>query len=522
MAPVLAALTGTAAIVVAAGIAVAGSALPAPTAARTADPSSVALPAGQSVQDCPGPARLLAGADAGTDPQFSPASKSSATAVSSLLLSNPAGVLPGAVLSSVDKGTPLATIAPAPAAGTASAAPSPGTVRKAAVPAAQPVDAASVLRSAPVDGQRSAVNSMLTFTADDGDLRGLAAVDCQTPANDLWLMGASTSVGRTGILLISNTSTTAATVNLELYGDSGAIQAPGASGLLVPPGTVRSVVLAGLAADQKNVAVHLKSTGGPVGAVIQESVLRGLVPGGVEYIAPTNAPAVRQVIAGVQAQEPTLAASLTGQQGYADAATALDVAVPGPQDAVVQVKVYGTGGQASLPNGGVFTAKAGSVSELALTGLPAGSYTIDVRSEASLAASVRVVRGTKAGEPTDLATAVAAPQLGDGQLLVFPSNASSTLLLGVPDGHAKVGLTPVGTDGTVLAGKTVDVGAGTTVSVDPRQLAGTAVAGFIVSATGDPVYGAQLLTVKDGPGIAVAAVPRGLAAAQSVTVLLGY
>ncbi len=76
----------------------------------------------------------------------------------------------------------------------------------------------------------------MSYTATDGDLQGSAAAACQQPANDLWLVGANTALGRTAVLNLSNASSTPATVSLDLYGaqgpDPGARQqgAPGGTG----------------------------------------------------------------------------------------------------------------------------------------------------------------------------------------------------------------------------------------------------------------------------------------------------
>ncbi|HEV7167526.1 MAG TPA: DUF5719 family protein [Micrococcaceae bacterium] len=527
-------LAGAAIALLAAAAIAAGTTMPAVSAGKKVNLPPAPLPAGQTVGSCPGPARLLEGSDAGTDPQFSPASSSANSAVSALLLSAPGGQLPGSTLSGLGQNGVLATLATPPAApanqAPASAAPSAsgqgaqGTAenRKAAVLPVQTVTGPSVLRADPLGGARTSANATMAFTANDGDLQGLAAANCQTPSNDMWLLGASTTVGRTAILDIANTSATAATINLDLYGDKGPIQAAGARGLLVPAGSTRAIVLAGLASGQQNLAVRLKSTGGPVAATIQQSVLRGLTPGGVEILEPVAAPALRQAVTGVDVQDPALAAALSGQSGYQDASSALQVALPSGSDAVVQVRVYGTGGQQSLPNGGVFTAKAGAVTELPLTGLQAGTYTLDVRSDSSFTAAVRLVHGSKAGEPVDFASAGASSRLDSGQLITLPRGLGSKLSFGVADGRARVSLTPVTEDGQLLPAKNVDVAGGTTVVVDPSQLAGNSVAGFIASATGDSVYGAQLLNVKDGVGLSVVGIPRGVATAQDATVVLGY
>ncbi|MCZ2403252.1 hypothetical protein IV498_08665 [Paenarthrobacter sp. Z7-10] len=448
-----------------------------------------------------------------------------------MLLSSERGALPKTVLDPLGPGGPLATLAPAPSAAEAAAAaqavpsqPDAPDSRSAAILALHSVGAPSVLRAEPLGGRQTTANGLLTYTAVDGDLAGLAAANCQAPSNEAWLMGASTTVGRTAVLNIVNPSSTAATVSLDLYGDQGVLPAPGAKGLLVPAGTKRSIVLAGLAADQKNLAVRLKSTGGPVAASIQQSVLRGLTPGGVEILNPVAGPAVRQVITGVDVQDPKLAADLTAQAGYADAAAALQVVVSSGADALVQVKVYGTSGQSPLPHGGVFTAKAGSVSQLPLTGLPAGTYTVEARSDSAFAATARVVHGSKAGQRLDFGFSAAAEQLGSGSLIILPKDAASRLSFGVPEGRAKVALVPVTSAGKLLPVKTVDVAGGTTVLVDPLQLGGSSAAGFIASATGDPVYGAQLFTGsgKDNTAVSVLGIPRSVAGEQSVNVILGY
>ncbi|MCU1574644.1 MAG: hypothetical protein JWO93_2726 [Micrococcaceae bacterium] len=517
-----AALAGAGTVALALAVVAGGSLWPVSAATGAgASIGNTPVPAGTSVASCSGPARLLEGSDAGTDPQFSAASSSAKTLVSALLLSSGDGVFPGARLAAVGSGQPLGTLADTPAPSTGNAA-GIGAQRRAAVLPGLDVAAPSVLSADPRNGQRAAVNGLSTFTADDGDLRGLAAANCLTPGNDFWLMGASTTVGRTSILTLVNNSTAAATVNLDLFGDQGQVQAPGARGLLVPAGESRAIVLAGLAPGQEHLAVRLKSIGGPVGAAVQQSVLRGLTPGGVDILSPAAAPAEHQVISGVEIGDPAVASELAAQAGYADAVPAVSVAVPGGTDAVMQVKVFGTAGQQALPNGGVFTAKAGGVTELSLSGLPAGTYTVDVRSDAPFTASARVIRGTKAGDPVDFGVAPATGRLADAQLLTLSPTADSKLSFGAPDGRAQVTLTPVGSDGTLRPSQSVDVAGGTSVVVDSLQLGGPGTVGFLISATGDPVYGAQVLTVRNKAAIAVTDISRGAAAPQTVHVVLGY
>ncbi|NYE96549.1 hypothetical protein FHU41_002799 [Psychromicrobium silvestre] len=518
-------LSGTGIAVLAGAVVAAGSLFPGAAAGKSLEAQAAQLPAGQTIANCVGPAQLLQASADGTDPQFSAASTSAKNEISALVLSNDKSVLPNSVLSSLkaDSTTaPLAKISSQPSSvpsATPGAAPSLG---KAAALQAKSTNSPSVLRVDPVNDQRTPASAVQLFSASDGDLRGLAGSSCQSPSNDAWLLGASTEVGRTAVLNLSNSSSTPATVNLDLYGSAGQIQNPGAKGLLVAPGTNRAIVLAGLAPGQKELAVHLRSTGGAVSAVIQQSVLRGLTPGGVENLGTVAAPNQHQVIPGVLTMAPSLASQISSQSDYADAQTTLQVAVPGAADTVVQVKVYGQSGPAALPNGGVFTAKAGAVSELALSGLPAGAYTVELSADAQITASVRSVRGSKTGEPVDLASSAAATKLADNQLITLPAGVASRLVFTAPSGKAKLSLTPVQQDGTLQAAKSLDLNGGTTVLLDPTQLAGAGVVGFLVSASGDAAYGSQLINQKGGNGLTMLAIPRSVVNQSSVPISLGY
>ncbi|WP_347110336.1 DUF5719 family protein [Paenarthrobacter sp. S56] len=298
---------------------------------------------------CPEPARLVTGTEVGTDAQFSPVSTTATSALNAVVLSNAAGTVPGSSISALGGGS-MAEIAKAP---TSTPSPTPGPpVLAAAAASMSPVSSPAVVGADPIGNEKASLAANLNYSATDGDLRGLAVAQCQQPGNDAWLLGANTALGRTAVLNLSNASETPATVNLDLFGGQGQIQAPGARGLLIAPGTTRSVNLAGLAPNQADLAVHVRSTGGPVAGTIQQSVLRGLVPGGVEYLSAGAAPSTLQVMAGVDIQDAAAVQALGTKSGFADAVPALQIAVPGSADAVVQVKLYGANGERQIPNGG--------------------------------------------------------------------------------------------------------------------------------------------------------------------------
>ncbi len=509
-------------LVAAGGGLVAAAALsPQLPASRQLEAPQAAVPAGGSVGICPGPARLLQGTPVGTDPQFSPESATAKSTVSALVLSSSAGVLPASRLAKLTGGTLVELAKAAPASAAATPAPGAPALRAGVVPE-RGVDAASVLSADPQGNRQPSAGAVMSYTAADGDLRGWAAAACQRPANDLWLVGANTALGRTAVLKLSNTSSTPATVSLELFGAKGAIQAPGSRGLLVAPGSTRSIILAGLAPGQERLSVRVRSTGGPVSAVIQQSVLRGLTPGGVDFISPGTAPATGQVISGIDLQDPAAVAALGGKSGFGDAKPALQITVPGAADAVVEVKLFGRDGQKALP-GGVVTAKAGTVTEVPLTGLPAGHYTVAASSDVSFAAAVRVTRGLKAEEAADFAWAPSSVRLGSQHLVPVPRTGERYLTFGAPEGRAKISYTPITADGKLRAPAAVDIAGGTTASVKiPGDVGGSPLVGYLVSASGDAAYGAVLLEQGGRSDVASVPVLPGAAGQEQIPVTLGY
>lgn len=474
------------------------------------------VPAGPLTAVCPEPLRLLSGSVAGTDPQFSPVSESAKTSLSAVVLSGAGNPVPASSLLQADGSTLLKSIA----AGVPDKQPLAG-VRSAAILPNQNVTETTVLSAEPSGTLQATANAVVGFSAQDGDLSGLAAANCQAPGNDMWIIGARTTVGATAVLRLTNPSESAATVDLELYGAKGRVEGTGTRGILVPPGETKAIVLAGLAANEPGVAVHVRSSGGPVTALVQQSILRGLTPGGVELIQPGAAAAPQQIISGVRIQDPAATKKLTGQRGYESAAPVLQVAVPGSSNAVVSVRVLGADGDVALAGGGVFTVPAGTVGQLPLDSLPEGTYALEVTADVSVAAGTVTSRGSKENAPADLAVAPSGERLGNEHLAVLPADAESVLSFSAPAGPAEVRLTGVQQDGTLGAEQIVAVASGSTVNVAASKI-GTGLAAVLVSTAGDAVYGAQVLTSATGDGVSVVPLPKGNIGGTTVQVGLGY
>ncbi|MET4059000.1 hypothetical protein ABIB35_000529 [Arthrobacter sp. UYP6] len=500
-----------AAAVVAGSVAVDGG-----SAGRAVDSTAAEVPAGPLSAVCPAPLRLVSGSVAGTDPQFSPVSESAKTSLTAVVLSGAGNPVPASSLLQADGKTALKTIAE-----DVQDAPPLAGVRSAGVVPNLDVTETTILSAEPSGTLQATANAVVGFSAADGDLAGLAAANCQAPGNDMWIIGARTTVGATAVLRLTNPSESAATVDLELYGSKGRVEGTGTRGILVPPGETKAIVLAGLAANEPGLAVRVRSSGGPVTAMVQQSILRGLTPGGVELIQPAAAASPQQIISGVRIQAPAATKTITGQRGYESAAPVVQVAVPGSTNAVVAVRVLGDDGAVDLPGGGVFTVPAGAVGQLPLDSLPEGTYAVEVTADVSVTAGTVSSRGSKENAPVDLAVAPSGERLGNEHLAVLSPEAVSILSFSAPAGPAEVRLTGVKQDGSLSEEQILTITSGSTVNIAASKI-GTGLVAVLVSTTGEPVYGAQVLTSATGTGVSVLPLPKGNIGGTSVPVALGY
>jgi microcompartment protein CcmL/EutN len=232
---------------------------------------------------------------------------------------------------------------------------------------------------------------------------------------------------------------------------------------------------------------------------------------------------MRQVMTGVDIQDPGGVAALTGNSGYEDAGPALQITVPGPSDAVVEVKLYGRDGQKALPSGGVVTAKAGSVMEVSLAGVPAGQYTVSVASDVSIVAAARITRGTQEGQPSDVAWAPSGVRLGSQHVVPVPQGGVRQLVFGALDTRATITYAAITADGKVRAPSTADIAGGTTASIAVPDKADDAdVVGYVVSASGDAAFGAVLLQQDGRNDVASLAFQPAAAGQETVPVTISY
>jgi hypothetical protein len=235
--------------------------------------------------------------------------------------------------------------------------------------------------------------------AEAPDYTGFAAAACSEPSGSIWLVGGSTSVGRTTLLTVANPSGVDATVALTILGTDGAINAPGMAGIVVKPGQQRVIPLAGFAPNVASPVVHVEARGGQVTAYLQQSIVRGLDAGGVDIVNPGADPATHLVIPGVRVRNSVGVNRALALPDWDDVVAAVRVAVPGAAAAKVQVSLVP---QDSKLTGLSFEmdVAAGQVNQLPLdsaaetdsgtVAIPDGDYTVVLSSTQPIVGGARV------------------------------------------------------------------------------------------------------------------------------------
>ncbi|MDP3208446.1 MAG: DUF5719 family protein, partial [Rhodoglobus sp.] len=314
---------------------------------------------------------------------------------------------------------------------------------------------------------------------NEGDFVGLAAAGCGAVSGDSWLAGGSTAVGRTTLVTLSNPTEVAATVDLELFGEGGAIKAPGTSGIVVPANGQRVLSLAGFAPDEVAPVVHVMSSGGQVTAELQQSTVRGLQPGGIDIVGPTGSPSLENVIPGLRVTDIVAVQELlVGGPTFEDLEAVLRLFAPGEGSVSATISIVpedGIGAGSSF----VFDIAAGRVVDVPIGELENGAYTVRVVSSVPTVAAVRVSSAAPSGAvtdapATDFAWLTAAPELSERAQVTVAAGPDPMLHFANPTTAALV-VTVTGNGGETV---TVDVPAGASASIPAEPSVTYTLSGF--------------------------------------------
>lgn len=341
------------------------------------------------------------------------------------------------------------------------------------------------------------------YAAVNNDIiAGYMAAECGDPVNSQWLVGGNTTTGRDAVLTMSNASPVDARVDLEFWGANGPVNAPAASGLVIPAGTSVSYSLAGFAPDEESPVIHVISNGAPVWATLQVATIRGLVPGGLDRVAPVDAPATNVVIPVVRQPDEKVIGPLLADPDFSDMVTAVRILTPGAANgsATLTVTPFDGGDPLTVD----IAVVAGKAVDVILDGVVAGDFTISVDADVPVVAAARFSTYAASSSIADIAWAPAIPaRLGPAMAFV-PADDSVLALVNTGDTAATVEVT--------IDGETVSM------VLDAHGTDTLTIARGAVTVTSDSPIVAGVV-IASAKGVATLRLPTEPLGARSVTVI---
>ncbi|MDR6866345.1 hypothetical protein J2Y69_000937 [Microbacterium resistens] len=306
---------------------------------------------------------------------------------------------------------------------------------------------------------QAAAASSLTIAADD--LSGFAAAACRPASMQSWIVGGAGAAGSNDILLIANPGQVPATVSFTFYGQQGEKRS---SDLIVPPKTQRSLPLAAGAAGETSPVVQITSSGSPVRAALQSSLIRTLDPAGIDLQDGIAHAETSQALLGVRVVLPA-----TGE----GVSTLVRLLAPSA-DGTVRLQARNADGGATVGEEKTVSLTAGQPAEVDMSGLKPGFYSIDVTSTTPVVAGAW--QTTSLGKGADFAWMTPAPEISSATTFAVAEGPQPQLQVRNAGAvEARVTLTPTGggtpqqltvpADGSTIA----NVTAGTVYTLETDQ-----------------------------------------------------
>ena len=334
-----------------------------------------------------------------------------------------------------------------------------------------------ILTFAPADGRvANAVGAVTTLTKN-GDLRGLTAAPCTQPSAMSWIVGGSIAAGSSAELRLVNPGVTPATAKVTLYGSIGRLSLPSNGELTVPAGGSSSLALETKGSQDPRIAVSVEADGGSVVPTLVTESLDGETPAGTDVITPGAAPATDLVIPGVEIVEPAAQGEVADAKTGADSSDtpAVRIINPGAAPATVSVTMLGKDGARPLSGAQSVTIDAGSVFDIQLAGVPAGTYGVQVTSNTPVGAAARMVRSggeyparSKALVHDQAWAQAALPGAADSGLLAVPRATSLSSAVTVANSGETTSVTLSSLDGSWKQDVKVAKGSSSVVEVPAK------------------------------------------------------
>ena len=334
-----------------------------------------------------------------------------------------------------------------------------------------------ILTLAPADGRvANAVGAVTTLTKN-GDLRGLTAAPCTQPSAMSWIVGGSIAAGSSAELRLVNPGVTPATAKVTLYGSIGRLSLPSNGEITVPAGGSSSLALETKGSQDPRIAVSVEADGGSVVPTLVTESLDGETPAGTDVITPGAAPATDLVIPGVEITEPAAQGEVPDAKTGADSSDtpAVRIINPGAAPATVSVTMLGKDGARPLSGAQSVTIDAGSVFDIQLAGVPAGTYGVQVTSNTPVGAAARMVRSggeyparSKALVHDQAWAQAALPGAADSGLLAVPRATSLSSAVTVANSGETTSVTLSSLDGSWKQDVKVAKGSSSVVEVPAK------------------------------------------------------
>ena len=334
-----------------------------------------------------------------------------------------------------------------------------------------------ILTLAPADGRvANAVGAVTTLTKN-GDLRGLTAAPCTQPSAMSWIVGGSIAAGSSAELRLVNPGVTPATAKVTLYGSIGRLSLPSNGEITVPAGGSSSLALETKGSQDPRIAVSVEADGGSVVPTLVTESLDGETPAGTDVITPGAAPATDLVIPGVEIVEPAAQGEVADAKTGADSSDtpAVRIINPGAAPATVSVTMLGKDGARPLSGAQSVTIDAGSVFDIQLAGVPAGTYGVQVTSSTPVGAAARMVRSggeyparSKALVHDQAWAQAALPGAADSGLLAVPRATSLSSAVTVANSGETTSVTLSSLDGSWKQDVKVAKGSSSVVEVPAK------------------------------------------------------
>lgn len=379
-----------------------------------------------------------------------------------------------------------------------------------------------------------------------GEGKGIASSPCLAADSDIWLAGGGAGEGQRDTLELANPTTTAAIVDLSVYGRGGELEVRGTQGIVVPAGKVESVRLDALAPGVADAVVRVRTTVGIVTAAVIDDRMDGLTPRGTEIIPPAADPQSDIVTAPIPAGPGTRRLVLFAPGGAGTAtlsAITPDGTVALLADTEISLKRRHVSGFDLTEE---LAGRAAALRISATTPVVAAvSAASDPDTEAALANAAAVQRAEQAIEDAkgaaqrrdaeaalakaekrdaippgeDLAWfAAASPLVGTGAVTGLRSDTQVRILLSAPEGDtsATVRVLPGAAEpADLLPGTDVEVKGGTTAQLRVAAPKGAEVFTVVVVPSGDsqPLVAGHVQRGEDGAitGYGIRALPAWVA-----------